>query len=57
MAIKKLESKIKPAFRLSGDQVDLRTLDTNIVVDFLEAQIKAREMPVEQHVKKAFRRI
>ena len=50
------ESKIRPSFKLSEDQVDLRTLDKNIVLDFLDEQMKMREQPIEAHLKKALRK-
>ncbi len=46
------KQKIKPFLQLSDDVLDLRTLDTNIIVAHLEEQIKLREMPVDQQAKK-----
>ena len=50
------ESKLRPAFKLSQDQIDLRTLDKNVVMDFLDEQMKLREQPIEAHLKKALRK-
>lgn len=43
-----------PTFKLT--QFDMRTLDTNVVLQHLEELIKLREMPVEAHLKKALKR-
>lgn len=55
MKIKKAETKIKPDIKIDipsdTEQFDLRTLDTNIIVDFLEEQIKLREQPLKEHLK------
>lgn len=56
MTIKIPESKIKPLIKLSPEQLDLRTLDKNLVLNFLDEQIKLRELPIEAHLKKALRR-
>jgi len=50
------ESKIKPLLKLAPEQLDLRTLDTNLVLNFLDEQIKLRDLPIEAHLKKAFKR-
>jgi len=42
--------KIKPEFKL-GKIVDLKLLDSNVVLDHLDEQIKLREMPVEKRLK------
>ena len=54
--VKREESKIKPDIKLLDTPFDLRTLDTNVIVDFLEDQIKLREDTVEEHVKKQLRK-
>jgi len=54
--VKREESKIKPDIKLLDTPFDLRTLDTNVIVDFLEDQIKLREDKVEEHVKKQLRK-
>lgn len=54
--VKREESKIKPDIKLMDTPFDLRTLDTNVIVDFLEDQIKLREDKVEEHVKKQLRK-
>lgn len=45
------KNKLKPTFRLAEDFLDLRTQDTNLVVQQLEEQIKLREMPLEKHIE------
>ncbi len=52
MSIEKKENKIQPEFKLADEFLDLKTLDTNVVVKHLEEQIKMREMPIEKHLKK-----
>ena len=42
--------KIKPEFKL-GKILDLKTVDSNIILDHLDEQIKLREMPVEKRLK------
>lgn len=54
--VKREESKIKPDIKLMDTPFDLRTLDTNVIVDFLEDQIKLREDKIEEHVKKQLRK-
>ena len=46
------KSKLKPEFKLSKDFLDLRNIDTNVLVNYLEEQIKLREMSVEKKLKK-----
>jgi len=48
--------QIKPTFALADEYLDLKTLDTNIIVDFLDEQIKLREMPLQAHIKKQLKR-
>jgi len=47
-----VERKIKQEFKIAGEFMDLRQLDTNVIVDYLEEQMKLREMPVEKRLKK-----
>ena len=54
--VKREESKIKPDIKLMDTPFDLRTLDTNVIVDFLEDQVKLREDKIEEHVKKQLRK-
>ena len=50
------ESKIRPSFKLSEDQIDLRTLDKEIVLNYLDEQITLRGQPIEAHIKKMLRK-
>jgi len=43
--------KIKPEFKLADKILDLKTLDTNVILNHLDEQIKLREMPVEKRLK------
>lgn len=55
MRLQRETSKLAPTFKLA-DNLDLRTLDTNVVLQHLDEQIRLREMPVEAHLKKALKR-
>lgn len=44
--------KIKPELKIADKFLDLKTLDTNIILNHLDEQIKMREMPVEKRLKK-----
>ena len=43
--------KLKPELKIADKFLDLKTLDTNIILDHLDEQIKLREMPIEQRKK------
>lgn len=49
--LKREEPKVKPEFKMLDDPIDLRTMDTNIIVDYLEDQIKLRDQKVEEHLR------
>ena len=49
--IKREEQKVKPLMKLNQEFLDLRTLDTNIIINQLEEKIKLREMPIDQKAK------
>ena len=50
--ITRKETKIKLDMKLSMDQIDLHTLDKNMLTQFLEEQMKVREMPIESRIKR-----
>jgi len=59
MKVKRLENKIKPEFQLKDslqldgtDLTDLRTLNTNIIVNLLEDTMKKREQSLNLKLKK-----
>ena len=59
MRLKKQESKLAPRFKVAdsmnlpfANTIDLRTLDTNIIIDFLEDAIKKRELPLNKKLMK-----
>jgi len=54
--IKKQESSLKPEFKLADEYLDLRTMDTNIIVDYLEEQIKLREAKADERFAKQLRK-
>ncbi len=49
--LQRKESKIKTEFKIADGYLDLRTLDTNILVQHLDAEIKKRELTIEKRVK------
>ena len=46
------DSLAKVALEVYGASSDLRTMDTNIIVNYLDNQIKLREMPLAERLKK-----
>jgi|GEM_PF-2519295 len=50
------ESKIKPLIKLSSGQADLKTISPTMVLDYLDEQMKLRELPLEAHIKKALKK-
>jgi hypothetical protein len=58
MRISKEKSKFKAAdfemkiFRGDGDIVNLRTLDSNAIINQLEDDIELRETPIEKRLRK-----
>ena len=40
--------KLKPELKIADKMLDLKTLDTNIILNHLDEQIKLREMPIEK---------
>lgn len=54
--LKKQETKLQPQFRLAEEFLDLKTMNTGIIVEQLEQNIKARELTLEQQLKKKLMR-
>ncbi len=50
--IKKKETKIKFDLKLADDFLGLKTLDTNVIVEKLENNMKLREMKIEKRIEK-----
>lgn len=53
--------RVKRGFRLVEEKslelpLDLRRLRTNVIVEFLEEQMRLRELPLEKQAKKLLRR-
>jgi hypothetical protein len=40
--------KLKPELKIADKMLDLKTLDTNIILNHLDEQIKLRETPIEK---------
>lgn len=49
--IKKEESKIKMDFKVADDFLDLRSMETNIIVKKLESAMKLRELNLKKHIE------
>lgn len=47
-----MNEKLKPKMKIADDYFDLRTLDTNITIEYLEEQIKLREASVEKKLSR-----
>jgi hypothetical protein len=43
--------KVRPSLKLADDFLSLKTADTNMVVQQLEENMKAREMPLEKQIQ------
>ncbi len=43
-----MNKKLRPELKLADKFLDLKTLDTNIILDHLDEQIRLREMPIEK---------
>ena len=52
MKIKVPESKLKKETPLTEKFVGLRDLDTNLIIDRLEDNIRLRETPIEERLRK-----
>lgn len=50
--LEKQKLKLEPKFKLAEDFLDLKTLNTNIIIEQLEENIKLREMPIELQLKR-----
>lgn len=46
------KKQLKPDLKLADKFLDLKTLDTNIILNHLDGQIKVREMPIEKRLKR-----
>ena len=54
MKVKKEEMKVKPKMKLSEEFLDLRTMESNVIIQELKENIKLRELPIEKHMKSKF---
>ncbi len=52
LKVKSQEQRLKPEFRLAGDLLDLRTLNTNVIINHLEHNLKLRQMTLQDRLKK-----
>ncbi len=50
--MEKPKQKLKPEFRIADDFLNLKTTDTNIVIQQLEENMKIREMPLEKQIQR-----
>ncbi len=51
-----IEKKLKPTFKLAEDFLNLRSGETNVVIEQLEENMRLRELPIEQQIKRLQRR-
>lgn len=54
MRVKKEELKAKPDMKLSKEFLDLRTEESQPILEILEENMRLRELPVEMHVRPKF---
>jgi hypothetical protein len=45
------KQKLKPEFKIANNFLDLRTEETNVVIQQIEENIRIREMPLEKRIK------
>lgn len=50
--MEKIKQKMQAQFKLAEEFLDLKTVNTNIIIEQLEHNIKMREMPFEAQLKK-----
>ena len=48
----KNKKMLKPQLKIADKFLDLKTLDTNIILNHLDEQIKMRELPIEKKLKR-----
>ena len=51
-AMQPTKPRIKPVFKLAHEALGLHDPDTNVVIEQLEENMKLREMPIEQHIRR-----
>lgn len=51
--MKKHEPRVKPTFKLADDFLDMRQLDSSVIIEQLEENIRRREMPLVQQLRKS----
>lgn len=49
------KSKIKPFLKIADDELNLQKLDTNVVVNQLEEQMRLRDESIDKHVQRQLR--
>jgi hypothetical protein len=50
--IKREKQKVKIDFKLGDEFLDLRTMDTNVIIEKLEENMKIREMNIKKFIEK-----
>lgn len=50
-AMEQRKQKLKPEFRIANDFLGLKTMDTNVIIQQLEENIRLRELPVEERLR------
>ena len=54
--MKPTKPSIKPELKIADNFLDLRTQETNVIVQHLEEQIRLRELPLEKQIQKSLRK-
>lgn len=54
--MKQPKLRAKPELKIADNFLDLRTQETNVIVQHLEEQIKLRELPLEKQIQKSLRK-
>jgi hypothetical protein len=49
------KSKIKPFLKIADDELNLQKLDTNVVVNQLEEQMRLRDESIDKHIQRQLR--
>ena len=47
-----MNKRLKPDLKIADKFLDLKTLDTNIILNHLDEQIQMRELPIEKKLKR-----
>lgn len=54
--MKQTKLRAKPELKIADHFLNLRTQETNVIVQHLEEQIRLRELPLEKQIQKSLRK-